>query len=219
VANRIENNALIYWDGVLLKWKGMRRRGIEPDHITLKSFIMDRASRQSGFRWKFTQMEDIRLAHIVARCGSGNWSFVASQMPGRNPRQCRERWANYINPELNHQPLSPAEDMLLESKYEEIGPRWQQIASFLPRRSKNLLKNHWMSRRRRSEQEDDCDLKSSIIRSNDADTTAERRHTDDPDNGQACPDAHPGCLSIFDIEFEREEKDSSYWIFAAAGFF
>jgi hypothetical protein len=184
---------------------------------------MDRASRQSTLKLKFTQMEDIRLIQIVSRYGCGNWNFIAAQIPGRNARQCRERWVNYINPELNHQPLSRAEDLLLETKYEELGPRWQLIATFLPGRSKNLLKNHWMSKQRRSEHKHgNWDAKSSTLRSNATDATAGQGNADHPAGGRTCPndsDAHSGSLSIFDIEFEPEEKDWSYWIFAATGFF
>jgi hypothetical protein len=168
-------------------------------------------------------MEDIRLRQIVAHFGCGNWSFVATQMPGRNSRQCRERWVNYINPELNHHPLSRAEDLLLESKHEELGPQWQLIATFLPGRSKNLLKNHWISKqRRRAHEHSDWDVKASTLRSNATDATDCRGNIDDPTGQRTCPDdsdAHPGSLSIFDIEFEPEGNDSSDWIFATTSCF
>jgi hypothetical protein len=101
------------------------------------------------FKWKFTPLEDIRLTEVVLRCGCQNWGDVARYMPGRNPRQCRERWMNYINPQLSHTPLTAEEDLLLEKKYNEIGSHWKLIASFFPGRSRNFIKNYWMAKHKR----------------------------------------------------------------------
>jgi hypothetical protein len=156
---------------------------------------MDQSEHQPRFKWKFSPIEDIRLTEIVARCGSANWTLVAAQMPGRNARQCRERWMNYINPGLNHTPLSLDEDKLLDEKYRELGPRWQLIATFLPGRGKNFLKNHWISKQRRLAGDDV--------------TTPANRHAE----------PEPGCLNVFDLAFQEEEKQESFWQLIAAGYF
>jgi hypothetical protein len=101
------------------------------------------------YKCKFTNEEDTRLADAVRLCGRGNWELVASALPGRNPRQCRERWANYINPVLDQSPLRPDEEHLLDDKVAEHGRRWQFIVSFFPRRGRNTIKNNWLMRHSR----------------------------------------------------------------------
>ena len=55
--------------------------------------------------------EDARLAELVASCaaegGKVRWSVVGAQMQGRSGKQCRERWHNHLNPDVNKDPWSP----------------------------------------------------------------------------------------------------------------
>jgi hypothetical protein len=112
---------------------------------------MDERPGPGRFKCKFAPCEDIRLAEVVRHHGCKSWAVIARQMPGRNPRQCRERWMNYINPSLEHSPMTAEEERLLEEKCREYGPRWQIIVSFFPGRGKNFLKNHWISKHKRAE--------------------------------------------------------------------
>ena len=48
----------------------------------------------------WTAEEDLTLARIVEECGPGRWTKVASQLPGRMGKQCRERWFNHLAPEV-----------------------------------------------------------------------------------------------------------------------
>jgi hypothetical protein len=92
---------------------------------------------------KFTQEEDNFLAYLVRLHGSSNWRAVASQMRGRNVRQCRERWKYYLEPSINKGDWMEAEDELLVVKYHEIGPKWAQIAAFFASRTDIDLKNRF----------------------------------------------------------------------------
>ena len=40
----------------------------------------------------------------VKAYGHGNWAKIQRHVPGRTDVQCRERWANVLNPELNLRP-------------------------------------------------------------------------------------------------------------------
>jgi hypothetical protein len=97
---------------------------------------------------KFTPEEDAHLKDIIQNCGCRDWNEVASYFPGRNPRQCRERWNNYVNPRVMKVPWTPMEDCLLKQKYAELGPKWHIIAKFFPNRSKNYVKNRWLTMQR-----------------------------------------------------------------------
>ncbi|OHS93757.1 hypothetical protein TRFO_11541 [Tritrichomonas foetus] len=70
-----------------------------------------------------------------------DWNQIASHINGRTARQCRERYRNYLYPNLNNSPWSKEEDNLLEEKFVEIGPRWSSIARFFINRSEVNVKN------------------------------------------------------------------------------
>jgi hypothetical protein len=94
---------------------------------------------------KFSPEEDARLTEVVGRCGESNWKSIASQLGGRNFRQCRERWKNYLAPNLSKEAWTQSEDELLVAKYEELGSRWSVIAKFFPSRTDVNCKNRWVA--------------------------------------------------------------------------
>lgn len=102
-----------------------------------------RKTRPFQRKHKFSKEDDETLKSLVKELGENSWRLVASRMPGRNPRQCRERWMNYANPDIKKRPWTPTEDALLQKKYEEMGPRWHPIAAFFPHRSCNQIKNRF----------------------------------------------------------------------------
>jgi hypothetical protein len=94
---------------------------------------------------KFEPFEDSLLLEIVSRVGPSNWSQIATQIYGRNARQCRERWTNYVNPNLVKNEWTEAEDETLLQTYQEVGPKWFVIAGLLPGRGKNSVKNRYFT--------------------------------------------------------------------------
>jgi hypothetical protein len=97
---------------------------------------------------KFTPQEDARLREVVERCGTNDWAEVARQMHPRNGRQCRERWTNYLNPTLQNCSWTAEEEILLDEKLAQFGPRWRAGTACFANRSRNSIKNHVMSKRR-----------------------------------------------------------------------
>ena len=98
---------------------------------------------------KFSPHEDMLLLHAVQSLGTGDWHIIASRVPGRNARQCRERWNNYVNPSLISAPWTPEEDRFLMEKYQELGAHWRTIASYFSSRSTNSIKNRFTILQRR----------------------------------------------------------------------
>lgn len=93
----------------------------------------------------FSIEEDAKLRYLVSQYGSKDFKKIASFMPGRTPRQVRERYKNYLSPEVNNGPWSRDEDALLCQKFMELGPKWSKIADFFPSRSDINVKNRWTS--------------------------------------------------------------------------
>ena len=101
--------------------------------------------RQFTIKIKFTPEEDALLLSLVKEHGSKDWIKISQLMNGkRNPRQCRERYKNYINPDLRKDNWTKEEDELLIQKYAEFGGKWNKIAKYFVNRSDNHLRNRWM---------------------------------------------------------------------------
>jgi hypothetical protein len=94
-------------------------------------------------RQKFSTEEDDALRGLVARLGDNNWTQVSLELGTRSARQCRERFRNYLSPNLKTEPWTDAEDQLLVDKVTTLGPKWAIIVGSFPTRSKVSLKNRW----------------------------------------------------------------------------
>jgi hypothetical protein len=91
----------------------------------------------------FTPAEDVTLTRLVSIHGSGQWAAIAHLLPGRNARQCRERWRTVLRSGLLNGPWSREEDELLVKLYNEHGPKWSFIAKSFNGRSDANVKNRW----------------------------------------------------------------------------
>lgn len=106
-------------------------------------------------RGPWSQTEDHYLLQLVQTQGAHNWVRISSLIQTRSPKQCRERYHQNLKPNLNHDPITPEEGVLIEQMVAEMGKRWAEIARRLRGRSDNAVKNWWnggMNRRRRNQQ-------------------------------------------------------------------
>eukprot|EP01090_Pellita_catalonica_P003004 TRINITY_DN12636_c0_g1_i1.p1 TRINITY_DN12636_c0_g1~~TRINITY_DN12636_c0_g1_i1.p1 ORF type:complete len:452 (+),score=89.12 TRINITY_DN12636_c0_g1_i1:101-1357(+) len=95
-------------------------------------------------RGRWSPEEDMRLTFAVKAYGSKSWTKISKHVPGRTDVQCRERWVNILNPDLNNGPWTEQEDEKLKSAIKKYGVgKWAQIAQLLYPRTDNQCWRRW----------------------------------------------------------------------------
>ena len=60
---------------------------------------------------------------LVKKYGPRHWSTIASNLPGRIGKQCRERWHNHLNPNIKRESWTPQEDIEIINAHINLGNR------------------------------------------------------------------------------------------------
>ncbi|XP_040382841.1 myb-related protein 306-like [Oryza brachyantha] len=92
----------------------------------------------------WTPEEDLMLVAYIQEHGPGNWRAVPTNTGlMRCSKSCRLRWTNYLRPGIKRGNFSEQEEKLIVHLQALLGNRWAAIASYLPERTDNDIKNYW----------------------------------------------------------------------------
>lgn len=140
IADMVPNRSYIQ---CLQRWKKALRPGLRKGH--------------------WSKEEDASLLKLVEQYKPDfDWSLISKQIPGRNAKQCRERWFLNLDPSINHGPWTPEEDEQLLNFVAQLGGRWALISKHIKGRTENSVKTRFHSLQRKearnrkwSKEEDD----------------------------------------------------------------
>ena len=123
---------------------------LTPDELSLLAKYFTNINEETKCRKSFSPEEDFKLKQLVAKYGQDNWTAIEKEMPGRNSRQCRERYRHYLSPNISHRPWTEEEDKMLLRMVNEVGSKWVKISKFFENRSDISIKNRWVVLMRRN---------------------------------------------------------------------
>ncbi|GAQ86040.1 hypothetical protein KFL_002670010 [Klebsormidium nitens] len=159
-------------------WNAGQAKGRGGREGTRKGLNLSRGSRS------WSKKEDsILLLHVAAH-GEAHWR-KASEVYGlnRSDKSCRLRFKNHLAPSLKKTPLSDVEWAQIIELHKLYGNKWTTIASKLPGRTDNEVKNAWYTQLKRAERKrKELDLAkqprfamASSIESNELSTNQKQR--------------------------------------------
>ena len=93
-------------------------------------------------RTRWTKEEERLLIQLVKRAGARRWNQIAAVLKTKTAKQCRDHYANCLDPEIKNSLWTVEEEQILLMKYQEYGSHWAGIKKFLPGRTTSMIKNY-----------------------------------------------------------------------------
>jgi myb proto-oncogene protein len=127
------------------------------DWVSVAALVPGRTNIQCRNRWtdnlslntnrkvgKWAAEEDAKLIDAVQKHGK-DWVAVAALVSGRNNKECRQRWADNLEPNTNRKmgKWTAEEDAKLIEGVRKHGKEWVAVAALVPGRMDKLCRQRW----------------------------------------------------------------------------
>ncbi|OIW15711.1 hypothetical protein TanjilG_04246 [Lupinus angustifolius] len=146
----------------------------------------------------WTPDEDAILIEYVNTYGEGNWNSVPKNSGlSRCGKSCRLRWANHLRPNLKKGAFSPEEERVIVDLHAKLGNKWARMASQLPGRTDNEIKNFWNTRIKRRERAGLPIYPPKVIRDATLYHLREEQYFEKPYNSSLTSSSFPPLLSSY----------------------
>ncbi|XP_024994176.1 transcription factor MYB8-like [Cynara cardunculus var. scolymus] len=130
-------------------------------------------------RGAWSDEEDKLLTDYIQTHGEGQWRSLPSKAGLlRCGKSCRLRWMNYLRPGIKRGNFTADENDIIIRLHSVHGNRWSFIATELPGRTDNEIKNHWNSHLKRKEIDDGGVEKEADASKNNKKPRKKKRKTD-----------------------------------------
>lgn len=128
---------------------------IDQDYDKPKSENDNSGANNVRHNRKFTREEDEKLKNLVKQYGEGSWLRIAEHMEGRNRKQVRERYINFLKKERVVSEFTVEEDALIVQCVHKQGRKWSSIAEKLIGRTPIMVKNRYYTKLRKTMKAED----------------------------------------------------------------
>ncbi|XP_047339471.1 transcription factor MYB20-like [Impatiens glandulifera] len=92
----------------------------------------------------WSEEEDAILVNYIEKNGHASWRALPKHAGlNRCGKSCRLRWNNYLRPDIKRGNFSDEEEQLIIKLHSLLGNKWSRIATHLPGRTDNEIKNYW----------------------------------------------------------------------------
>ncbi|KAL3653503.1 hypothetical protein CASFOL_003184 [Castilleja foliolosa] len=128
----------------------MGKKGEKKEENKKRGRISSCCEKEGLRRGAWTAEEDKILVDFITLNGHGTWRNLP-KLAGllRCGKSCRLRWTNYLRPDIRRGPFTHDEENKIIQLHESLGNKWAAIASHLPGRTDNDVKNFWNSHLRK----------------------------------------------------------------------
>lgn len=118
---------------------------------------IEKSQKKKITRNKFRPEEDNELIKLVSIYSDNNWKKISEEMSRKNnlnskdnsnnnnrtPRQCKDRYLNYLSPNINNRDWTVEEDQLLLLKTTLSYTHWKEMKQLFPGRSEIAIRNRF----------------------------------------------------------------------------
>ena len=139
-----DDEALLYHVQNNQKRKNWKKIGKILSKTPYDCFIRFKSLNPYIKRGDWTNAEDSKLIHFYLAYGK-NWAKIAKHFPNRNSQQIRNRYINYLDPNISKSKFTFEEDRYILYLHSIYGNKWSKIQKHIPNRSQDMIKNRFNS--------------------------------------------------------------------------